>query len=37
LANTAEDDPERYLVARRVAAAWVGVGHHEHKLWLATQ
>ena len=33
---TAEDDPNRFLVARAACAAWIGVGHHEHKLWLAT-
>jgi len=33
---TAEDDPNRHLVARAACAAWIGVGHHEHKLWLYT-
>ena len=32
-----EDHPERYLAARKACAAWIGVGLHEHKLWLATQ
>lgn len=32
-----EDHPERYLAARKACAAWIGVGHHEHKLWLAKQ
>lgn len=32
-----EDHPERYLAARKACAAWIGVGHHEHKLWLATR
>jgi hypothetical protein len=36
LAATAEDDPNRHLVARAACAAWIGVGHHQHKLWLYT-
>ena len=32
-----EDHPERYLAAQKACAAWIGVGHHEHQLWLATQ